>query len=134
VRGNRLGDWLTIGTVQTANESDATILTEAAYVTDTTTATAVAIVGRGPLGGLMYAHDNAAACTDSASAHLAVFGGPNSLVKIFSKELGEYGELVGPFETGNAKQWTNFSWKGYWGFGIVNQADVIRVETSASNM
>jgi hypothetical protein len=88
--------------VQTSTESDATILTEAVYCTDTTTQTVVAVVGSGPLGGLRYAHASGAACQDSSSAHLAVFGGPKSMVKIYDKGLGEYGELVPPFETGNA--------------------------------
>jgi hypothetical protein len=87
-----VGDWIDVGTAQTGNESDATIVTEGAYV-KSVSGTTIGVVGSGPLGGLRYAHASAIAVSNADSVHLATFGGPNSLAKVYSGELGEYGYL-----------------------------------------
>lgn len=125
--------WLHVGTEQTGNETDATYITEPVYCTDIT-GTTVTFIGNGPFGGLRFAHASGAAVRNADSAHLAVFGGPNSLVKIFDGGLGEYGELVPPFETGNAKQWTTVSFKWWGGYGTINQGWLMRAETSSLEM
>lgn len=127
------GMWLHIGTEQTGNESDATYITEPVYVTDVS-GTTVTFIGNGPLGGLRFAHATGASVRNADSAHIAVFGGPNSLAKIYDGGLGEYGELVPPFETGNAKQWTTMSFKWWGGYGVVNDSWILRAETSASEI
>jgi hypothetical protein len=136
--------WLTIGTVQTSTESDATIVTEIVRVAGIgtgilvngaavtgATATSVLIVGSGPAGGLMYDHSVGAAVENGDTVHCAVFGTPKSLAVEF-QEYGRYGKLVPKFEDGNAKQWTTASFK-YWGnFGRMDESRLVRVETSAS--
>ena len=127
------GDWGFVGTVQTGNESDATLITEPFYVT-AVDGTTISVLGTGPLGGLRFAHASGVTVDNSDAVHCAVFGGPNSMVKVYSSELGEYGELVPPFETGNAKQWTTVAFKWWGGFGIINQGWLMRAETSSTEI
>lgn len=128
-----VGDWIVVGTVQTGNESDATYITEPAYVTSVVSTT-IGVLGSGPLGGLRFAHASGAAVGNADSVHCAVFGGPNSMVKIYDGGMGEYGELVPPFETGNAKQWTTVSFKWWGGYGLINQGWLMRAETSSTEI
>ncbi len=121
------GQWLNVGTAQSGDATDDTELTEAVYVTGKS-GTTITFIGRGPFGGLKYPHAVGAALSNAWSAHPIVFGAPGSLSKVFSKELGEYGELVKPFQTGNAKQWYNWSWKWWGGYGLLNEADLVRFE------
>lgn len=127
------GMWCHIGSEQTGNESDATYITEPVYVTGIVSTT-VSFIGSGPLGGLRFAHASGVSFRNADSAHIAVFGGPNSLAKIYDGGIGEYGELVPPFETGNAKQWTTISFKWWGGYGIINQGWLMRAETSATEI
>lgn len=127
------GNWIHVGTIQTGNESDATYITEPFFVTNVASTTITGI-GSGPLGGLRFAHATLATVSNADSAHIAVFGGPNSLAKIYDGGIGEYGELVPPFETGNAKQWTTMSFKWWGGYGVVNQSWLLRAETSATEI
>ncbi len=130
-----VGMWLHIGPEQTGNESDATYINEPVYVTALPGAsTTVNFIGTGPLGGLRFAHATGVSVRNADSAHFAVFGGPNSMAKVYGSELGEYGQLVPPFETGNAKQWTTVSFKWWGGYGIINDGWLMRAETASSEM
>ena len=77
------------------------------------TSTAYVIVGEGPNGGLRYSHAAGATVDDYDSVHTVLFGGPQSLVKVWAPEIGEFGELVGPKKQGLADQWTSFAWKWF---------------------
>ncbi len=125
------GMWLTIGTAQTAAESDTTVLTEVVYCTNVNSTT-ITFTGSGPLGGTIYAHATLAAVSNADSVHCAVFGDRTSLAKAYSGQLGEYGKFVNPGPTGNAEQWMTSSWKWWGGYGVLNQAGLFRVETSSS--
>jgi hypothetical protein len=135
--------WLTIGTVQTSTESDATILTEIVRVVGIgtgitvngsavtgATATSVLIVGKGPGGGLLYDHSVGAAVENGDTVHASIFGTSKSLAVDHFK-YSRYGTLVPKFEDGNAKQWTTLSWKYYGNYGRFDESRLVRVETSA---
>ncbi len=124
------GMWLTIGTAQTAAESDATLITEAVKIASISTTT-ITITGGGPAGGLKYDHAISAAVSNADTAHCAVFGSKNSLTVAF-QEFGRYGKMVAPFEDGNAKQWTTWSFKYFGGYHTFDQSKLLRCETSAS--
>jgi hypothetical protein len=136
--------WLTLGTPQTAGETDANITNEivrvvgigaaiqvnGVTVTGATT-TSVLIVGSGPGGGLMYDHAVGAAVENDDTVHAAIFGTPQSLAVEFA-EYGRYGKLVPNFTDGNAKQWTTIGFKYYGNYGRLDESRLVRVETSAS--
>lgn len=126
-----VGHWMTIGTPQTGASSDATELCETVFVT-AKDATTITFVGSGPFGGLRYAHPALTPIINKWHVHPVVFGGPNSIAKAYSKELGEYGELVTPFQTGNAKQWTNWSWKWFGGYGRLAENSLMRGEFASA--
>ena len=125
------GMWLTVGTVQTSTESDDTILTEVVYVNATPSGTRVNITGSGPGGGLMYSHAVGATVKNSDTVHAAIFGHPESLVVSYDK-YGRFGQLVAPFEDGNARQWMTHSFKYFGNYGRLDESQLVRVETSSS--
>lgn len=125
------GQWLHIGTAQTGDESDTTILTETVAVLSVS-GTTITIAGAAPLGGLVYDHAALATVANNATVYINVFGGPNSLAKAFDREIGEYGQMVGPKTDGLADQWESWAWKFMGGYGNTNKAWLIRAETSAS--
>lgn len=124
------GMWLTVGTLQTAGESDATILTEIVRVAATPGSTTVTITGTGAGGGLRYDHAVGATVKNADTVHCAMFGHSSSAGVDFQK-YGRYGQLVTPFQDGNAKQWTTWAFKGYTGYQILDQSQIVRIETSA---
>lgn len=123
------GMWLTVGTAQTSTESDDTTITEAVKVSSVS-ATTITIVGGGAGGGLKYDHAVGAAVSNADTAHCAVFGTSQSLDVAF-EEFGRYGQLVAPFQDGNAKQWTTAAFKYNGGYAILDQSGIYRHETSA---
>jgi hypothetical protein len=125
-----VGMWLTVGTVQTAAETDDTAISEIVRVA-TVGATTITIVGAGAGGGLKYDHAVGAAVANGDTAHCAIFGNKQSLDVAF-EGFGRYGKLVPPFEDGNAKQWTTASFNYYGGYAVLDQSGLFRAETSAS--
>ncbi len=125
------GEWATIGTVQTAAETDATIVTEVVYVTSVT-GTTINFIGSGPNGGTKYPHAVLAPVVDSYSVHCATIGGPNSLAKAYVPHYKEDGQLVPPFRTGNAEQWENISFKWLGGYGRLNENWLFRIESAVT--
>ncbi len=124
------GMWLTIGAVQSSTESDATIVTEIVQVSSVA-GTTVTVVGSGAGGTLKYDHTVGDAVVNNDTAHCAIFGSKDSLVVGFDG-FGRYGKLVDPFQDGKAKQWTNWAFKYYGNYAILDQSKIIRSETSAS--
>lgn len=67
--------------------------------------------GRAANGGLRFGHAASIAVNNDYSVYTAIFGGPQSLVKLWAPSTGEYGEVVGPKKQGTADQWTTLAWK-----------------------
>ncbi len=128
-----VGQWLNVGDPLTEGASSTDLLdrTEGVYINKIDAATkVVTISGTGPFGGFRFPHPAGTTITNKSSVHTIVFGGPNSLAKAYSKQLGEYGQLVRPFETGNAKQWTVWAWKWFGGYGRLAESWIIRCESA----
>ena len=95
--------------------------------------TTVTIIGEGENGGLRYSHDSGAAVRNADSAVPIVFGGSESLAKVYDTELGgEYGEVVGPKKDGILDQWTTLGWKWRGGYDLISENRVIRAEVASS--
>jgi len=102
-----VGMWLTVGSPQTGAESDAYIKTEVVFVTGVS-GTTISVTGKGAAGGLLYDHAVGEPITNKETVHCAVFGHSQSLAVSF-EEYGRFGKLITPFQDGNAKQWTTYS-------------------------
>ena len=99
------------------------------HISGTTTSE---IVGRAVNGGLKYEHALGEAVRNADSVYPVLFGGPNSVAKIFASDVGEFGKVVGPKVTGMADQFVSLAWKYYGGYTIINQNWLIRAEVSSS--
>jgi len=123
------GKFWTIGTEETGSTFYPTNERVKILSASTTTLT---ILGEGPNGGLKYDHAAGAAVRNADSVYTIVFGGPQSLVKLFATDVGEYGETVGPKKTGLLDQFNSLGWK-YWGnYGRIAENRVLRFECSTS--
>jgi len=90
------------------------------------------IMGMGENGGLMYDHASGETVSNSDNVYPAVFGGPESLAKVFQPSVGEYGTVVGPKVDGLADQFKTIAWKYYGGYGIVSENRIYRGEYSSA--
>jgi len=121
--------WFTIGTEETDSTHYATnervlFISHAAGV--------ASIVGEASNGGLRFDHAAGTAVRNADSVYTIVFGGPQSLAKVYQPSIGEYGEVVGPERTGLAKQFISMAWKWYGGYGLIAQNRIVRAEVSSS--
>lgn len=123
------GAYLTIGTEETG--STFYPMNERVFVSDVS-GTTVTIVGEGPNGGLKYDHASGTAVRNADSVYPVIFASPKSIAKAYAGEIGEFGEVVGPYRDGNAEQFVNLFWKWYGGFAIINEAWLVRAEVSSS--
>jgi len=122
------GRFLTVGTEETANtfyEKNERVK----WVSGTTTAT---IVGSGSNGGVRFGHTTSEYVLNADSVYPVAYGGPESLVKVYAEEIGEFGQLVGPLYDGLANQWQSLAWKWYGGFGRVAENRILRGEYASS--
>ncbi len=123
------GLFLNIGTEETAGtfyaDNEQVKLSSAA----TTTLT---IIGSSENEGLRYAHDDLTAINNNDSVYTIVFGGPASLVKLFVPSIGEFGEVVGPKESGILDQFASVGWKFYGNYGLLTENRIVRGEYSTS--
>lgn len=124
-----VGQRLHIGTEETAGTHYATNESVIVSAIDTVN---ISIIGEGENGGLKYDHSTGAAVRNADSAYPVVFGGPESLGKVYDTTVGEYGKIVGPNKGGILEQWTSLGWKWYGGYGIVAQNRILRSEFSSS--
>jgi len=90
------------------------------------------VIGEGENGGLRYAHADGAIVQNNDSVYTIVFGGPESLVKMFVPQVGEFGMTMGPTVSGNLDQFTYISWKWYGCYDRVIEKNIIRKECSVS--
>ncbi len=121
--------WLTIGT----EETDSTHYATNERVMFISHATGVvSFVGEGSNGGLRFDHAAGTAVRNADSVYTIVFGGPQSIAKVYQPSIGEYGEVIGPERTGLAKQFVSMAWKWYGGYGLISQNRILRAEVSSS--
>lgn len=122
--------WVNI--IDTAETSNTHVNTNerVKYVSSSTTTQT--IVGSGANGGLKYPHASGATVTNAYSVYPVAYGGPASICKAFDPVTGEFGMLVGPKVTGLLDQFISVTAKWYGGYGILNQAHMLRGEHSAS--
>lgn len=123
------GEFWWIGTEETANTHYAT--NEPVKVLSAS-GTTLTIMGQGPNGGLRYDHSSGAAVRNADSAYTIVFGGPQSLVKVFATDVGEYGKVVGPKMQGLLDQFASIGWKYYGNYGRIAENRILRYECSTS--
>lgn len=90
------------------------------------------ILGSGPNGGLRYPHATGVAVRNADSVYPIVFGGPQSIVKVYAEDVGEYGSVVGPKTDGLLDQFNSLGWKYYGGYGRIAENRLLRYECSVS--
>jgi hypothetical protein len=122
--------WLNI--IDTAETSNTHVNTNerVKYVSSSTVTQT--IVGSGANGGLKYPHAAGATVNNTQSVFTVAYGGPASIAKAFDPVTGEFGTLVGPKVTGLLDQFISISAKWYGGYGILNQAHMLRGEYASS--
>ena len=124
------GMQLTIGTEETGDTHYPT--NEIVYVqNDYTSGTTIPIVGEGSNGGLRFDHSTGAGVRNADNAYPAVYGG-RSLIKAFANEHGEYGEVIGPKQSGILNQFRSLGWIWYGGVGLVAENYIFRSEHASS--
>lgn len=94
--------------------------------------TTVTIIGSGENGGLRYDHASGVAVRNADHVVPVAFGCPESLVKVYDPEVGEYGELIQPYRDGSVRQFVKAGWKWYGNYGRMAENRILRLETSLS--
>lgn len=122
------GRHLTVGTIETASTFYPTTET-ITWVSGTTTVT---FIGAGANAGFRYDHANGETFNNSDNVYPVLYGSPDSLVKVYASDVGEFGQLVGPKTWGLVDQWQSLGWKWFGAYGIVAQNRLIRGEYSSS--
>ena len=89
-------------------------------------------VGIGENGGLRFAHSASSTIVNSDSVYTIVFGGPESLYKVYAPSVGEFGDIVGPKTSGLAEQFSSVAWKWYGNYGRLTENRILRGEFSTS--
>ena len=105
--------------------------TESVVVTNVATNT-LTVVGEGPNGGLKHDHEPGEYVGNADNVFPVLFGGPESIAKVYSPTTGPYGQIVGPKKAGLADQFTSLAWKWYGGYTIIGQNRLLRSEFSSS--
>jgi N4-gp56 family major capsid protein len=121
--------WWTIGSEETANTHYPK--NERIWVTSYTTSV-VTFIGEGANGGLRFDHPTTDIARNAYTAYPIVFGGPQSLAKVYQPSIGEYGMVVGPKRDGLVDQFVSLGWKYYGGYGRIRENNVLRAEVSSS--
>lgn len=122
------GRYLTIGTEETGN----THYDDNELVTWASGTTTVAAVGSGANGGLRFDHADGTAVRNADNVYPVAYGSPNSMVKVFAKEVGPFGEFVGPKKAGLADQFENMAWSFYGNYGRIAENMILRGEYASA--
>lgn len=122
------GRYLTVGSEETGTTFYPTN-ERVKHVSGTSTSI---IVGSGPNGGLKFDHPSGTFVQNNDSVYPVLFGGPNSIAKIYAPEVGEFGEVVGPKKDGLLDQFVSLGWKWYGAYAIMNQNWLVRGEYASS--
>jgi N4-gp56 family major capsid protein len=123
------GQRIMIGTVETGSTM---YNTNESVIVKSISSTTVTIIGEGENGGLRFAHAANEAFKNADNVAPVIFGGPESLAKVYDTKVGEYGELVGPKKQGLADQFTTLAWKWYGNYAIIAENRILRSEFSLS--
>ena len=132
-----VGGWLTIGTEETG---DTHYATNERVVITAVSGTTISVAGEGDNGGIKYAHATSTAVRNANSVCPVVFGGPQSLAKIYAQDIennygdyvGEYGTIVGPNPEGHLKQFVELGWKAYLNYARIIESRLYRREVAVS--
>jgi hypothetical protein len=125
------GELWTIGTEETTAGGVNYPTNERVKVISASTYT-ITILGEGENGGLRFPHASGTSVRNADSVYTIVFGGPSSLVKVFSPAVGEYGQTVGPLKQGLLEQFASIGWKFYGNYGRLTENRVLRHECTVS--
>jgi N4-gp56 family major capsid protein len=125
-----VGRTLTIGTAETANTfyDD----NEIVFNTTASASTTITFAGQAANGGLRFDHASGTAVSNADNVYPVAYGTPGSLVKVYAKEVGAFGEVVGPKKDGIVDQFATVGWKWYGGYGRVAESYILRGEYSTS--
>lgn len=124
--------WFMLGTEETAGSFYVTnerLRTKSSYVDDATTVT---FIGAGANGGCKYAHASGAALRNADNAYPVLFGSPQSMVKMFTSQIGPFAQLVGPKVSGILDQFKTLGYKWHGGYGLAMPNAVLRGEYAAT--
>jgi hypothetical protein len=92
----------------------------------------ITFIGRGANSGLRFDHTTSDVVRNADSVHTIVFGGPQSLAKVYEPSVGEFGSVVGPKRDGMIDQFESIGWKFYGGYGILSENRILRAEVSCA--
>jgi hypothetical protein len=119
----------TLGTLETADVHYP--MNEQILITSVS-GTVISFVGTGENGGIRFAKLTTDTLVNNDSVYTIVFGGPESLYKLYAPSVGEFGEIVGPKTSGLAEQFSSIAWKFYGGYGRLTENLITRGEFSTS--
>jgi len=120
----------TFGTEETANTHYPS--NEQVIITVLASSLCAGFIGQGENGGFRFAHAASTAIRNADSVYTIVFGGPESLYKLYAPSVGEFGEVVGPKTSGLAEQFSSIAWKFYGQYGRLTENKLLRAEVSTS--
>jgi hypothetical protein len=122
-----VGDRVLIGSHETGNTHYPTneIVTIAGI-----NSTTITIAGEGANGGLRFDHATGVAVSNDDNVGTIVFGGPESLMKAYDPQVGEYGDVVGPKKEGLLNQFESLSWKWYGAYARPIENRIVRYEVA----
>jgi N4-gp56 family major capsid protein len=124
-----VGDRVMIGTHETGNVHYPK--NEIVTVTSVSSTT-IGVSGEGANGGLRFDHALGEAVSNDDSVATVVFGGPESLMKVYDPQVGEFGEVVGPKKEGLLDQFESLAWKWYGAYARPIENRIIRKEVALS--
>lgn len=124
-----MNQWWTIGTEET--DSTHYPKNERVYAVSYS-GSIVSVIGEAGNSGFRFDHAAGTAVRNADSVYPIVFGGPQSLAKVYQPSVGPYGQPVGPKRDGIVDQFWTLGWKFYGGYGILSQNRILRAEVSSS--
>jgi len=122
-----VGDRVLIGTHETGSTHYATNETATIVGVNSTTIT---VAGEGANGGLRFDHAHGVAVSNDDNVGTVVFGGPESLVKVYDPQIGEFGDVVGPKREGILDQFVTLGWKWYGNYSLPIESRILRYEVA----
>jgi N4-gp56 family major capsid protein len=122
-----VGDRIMIGSHETGSTHYAT--NEIVTITSVNSTT-IGVAGEGANGGLRFDHVTGSAVSNDDNVGTIVFGGPESLTKIYDPLVGEYGDVVGPKKEGMLDHLYTLAWKWYGTYDLSIQNRILRYEVA----
>ena len=122
-----VGQWYTIGTEETG---DTHYETNERVRCIGVSGTTITIAGEGANGGFRFDHADLTAVRNADSVGTVVFGGPQSLAKLYDTTVGEFGEVVGPTKSGSLDQFNRLGWKFYGDYKRMIESHILREEVA----